>query len=343
MSLAASSSNVAKRQSRSKKPASKKGPAVTDLLDSSTIYSRDVAQWSIPNKDEELELAIKARRGDSNARDQLVVRNLRLVPAVARIYKNRGIDFEDLIQEGNMGLMTAAGNFDYTPGCKFATHAIHWIKRAMRNVILSKRETIRVPTHMNEWCQKVLGKANELEALTGKTPEPEDIANLLEEPVSKVEEAFSALNTRYPISLSQSFLPSLDESPLEVVVADKKSLTPSTLLQAKEEREIKLNKIQNLLDGIDQLKMIPDRDPKIFRNFYGLNDGSFSQKTLDDTGNYFNLSRERVRQIIKEIWIRMAPQTDLNHDSLLCEIERIFILENLTGEEAILPELRQSF
>ncbi|WP_318677165.1 RNA polymerase sigma factor RpoD [Treponema sp.] len=243
-------------------------------------------EWEFENNiDEILEQAKEIQRGQKMmeiAKNHLINANLRLVVAIAKKYTNRGLQFFDLVQEGNIGLIKAVEKFEYRKGYKFSTYATWWIRQAITRSISDQARTIRVPVHMIEQINKVVRESRQLMQKLGREPTDEEIAQQLGWPVARVKQVKNV--AREPISL-ETPIGEEEDSSLGDFIEDKEvenpaSQTAYTLLQ-EQLREV--------------LSTLPPREQEVLKMRFGLDDGY--SLTLEEVGLYFNVTRERIRQI----------------------------------------------
>ncbi len=223
----------------------------------------------------------KARILISEAKNELITRNLRLVVNVAKNYIGRGLSLLDLIQEGNIGLMKAIDKFDYKMGFKFSTYATWWIRQGITRALIDQTKTIRVPVHMMEFYNKVIRASRELTQQLGREPTKEEIAKRLEVSTGKVEGVFKAIQD--PIALQTPI--GDDDSKLEDFISDKDSPSP----YSDTERN---NVTEQILRALNTLT---PREDKVIRMRFGI--GFEKDHTLEEVGRHFSITRERVRQI----------------------------------------------
>lgn len=246
------------------------------------MYLREIGQIPLLSYEEEIEYAQKVLNGEEEAKQKLIESNLRLVVSIAKKHTNRGLKMLDLIQEGNMGLMKAVEKFEYEKGFKFSTYATWWIRQAITRAIADQGRTIRIPVHMIETINKIKKESRIILQETGKEPTAEELADKLELPVEKVKSILEM--NQDPISL-ETPVGSEEDSELGDFVEDDKFANPydaTTRVLLKEQ-----------LDEV--LKTLNEREEMVLRYRYGLDDGS--QKTLEEVGKIFNVTRERIRQI----------------------------------------------
>ena len=254
----------------------------SNIDDSVKIYLKDIGRVPLLTGDQEIELAKRMEEGDEEAKRILSEANLRLVVSIAKRYVGRGMQFLDLIQEGNLGLMKAVEKFDYTKGFKFSTYATWWIRQAITRAIADQARTIRIPVHMVETINKQGRATRQLLQRLGREPSAEEIAEYLGCSVERVREIQKIAQD--PVSL-ETPIGEEEDSHLGDFLEDEKSLSPSEVAESKMLKE----------QLIQVLNTLTPREEKVLRLRYGLDDSH--PRTLEEVGREFNVTHERIRQI----------------------------------------------
>ena len=246
------------------------------------VYLKEIGRVPLLTSEEEIELSIRIADGDTKAKQRLAEANLRLVVSIAKRYVGRGMQFLDLIQEGNLGLIKAVEKFDYTKGFKFSTYATWWIRQAITRAIADQARTIRIPVHMVETINKVKKTSSQLLHKNGHDPSAEEIAEELDMSPDKVREILRL--AQEPVSL-ETPIGEEEDSHLGDFIPDDEALSPA------DAASISLLKEQLA----EVLKTLTPREEKVLSLRYGLEDGH--PRTLEEVGKEFNVTRERIRQI----------------------------------------------
>lgn len=246
------------------------------------VYLKEIGRVPLLSPEEEVELAIRMENGDVYARKRLSEANLRLVVSVAKRYVGRGMQFLDLIQEGNLGLIKAVEKFDHTKGFKFSTYATWWIRQAITRAIADQARTIRIPVHMVETINKIKKVSSQLLHKNGHEPTADEIAAELNIPVEKVREIMRV--AQEPVSL-ETPIGEEEDSYLGDFIPDDDAPAPSEAASHALLKE----------QLSDVLKTLTPREEKVLKLRFGLEDGR--SRTLEEVGKEFNVTRERIRQI----------------------------------------------
>ena len=246
------------------------------------MYLKEIGKVPLLTPDEEIELAKRMELGDEEAKKTLAEANLRLVVSIAKRYVGRGMQFLDLIQEGNLGLIKAVEKFDYRKGYKFSTYATWWIRQAIKRAIADQARTIRIPVHMVATINRLVRTQRQLLPSLGREPSPEEIAKEMDLPVDRVREIMKI--SQDPVSL-ETPIGEEEDSHLGDFIQDDHVEVPVdaatfTLLH------------EQLMEVLETLT---DREQKVLRLRFGLDDGR--PRTLEEVGKEFNVTRERIRQI----------------------------------------------
>ncbi|MDR2832849.1 MAG: RNA polymerase sigma factor RpoD [Streptococcaceae bacterium] len=257
-------------------------PTGVKINDPVRMYLKEIGRVPLLTGDQETQLALRIEAGDTIAKQELAEANLRLVVSIAKRYVGRGMQFLDLIQEGNMGLMKAVEKFDYRKGFKFSTYATWWIRQAITRAIADQARTIRIPVHMVETINKLIRIQRQLLQDLGREPTPEEIGAEMELPTEKVREILKI--AQEPVSL-ETPIGEEDDSHLGDFIEDDNATSPA------EHAAYEMLKEQ-LEDVLDTLT---DREENVLRLRFGLDDGR--TRTLEEVGKVFGVTRERIRQI----------------------------------------------
>ena len=255
------------------------GVAIDDPV---KVYLKEIGRVPLLTPDEEVDLAVRISNGDEAAKKRLSEANLRLVVSIAKRYLGRGMQFLDLIQEGNLGLIKAVEKFDYTKGFKFSTYATWWIRQAITRAIADQARTIRIPVHMVETINKVIRVSRQLLQELGHDPTPEEIAEEMSMPVERVREILKI--AQEPVSL-ETPIGEEEDSHLGDFIPDEDASEPA------EAASFTLLKEQL----VEVLSTLTPREEKVLKLRFGIEDGR--TRTLEEVGKEFNVTRERIRQI----------------------------------------------
>jgi len=254
----------------------------TTTSDPVRMYLKEIGSYNLLTKEEEVELAKRVEKNDEEAKTKLARANLRLVVSIAKKYMGRGLQFLDLIQEGNIGLMRAVDKFDWKRGFKFSTYATWWIRQAITRAIADQAKTIRIPVHMVETINKYKKIERQLEQKLERTPTPEEVAKIMGiEPekaheIVKISQNTTSLET--PVGKEE-------DTRLKEFIEDEATLSPFESAS----RELLKDHIGDVLHTLNA------REKRVLELRFGLKDGR--TRTLEEVGKEFGVTRERIRQI----------------------------------------------
>jgi RNA polymerase primary sigma factor len=246
------------------------------------LFLKDIGKVRLLSAQEEVDLAKRIERGSFDAKQKLVESNLRLVVSIAKNYRNQGLPFLDLIQEGTIGLVRASEKFDYRKGFKFSTYATWWIRQAVARALADKARTIRIPVHIVERLNRIGRAERSLVTALGREPTPEEITEVTgidpEEVVSIKRSAQAPVSLEKPVGDEE-------ESEFGQFIADERAESPY-------ERAVEILTKEALREALENLSY---RERRVLELRYGL--GGEHPRTLSEVGRAFNLTRERIRQI----------------------------------------------
>ena len=268
-----------------------------DIADDSVrLYLREIGKIPLLSAEEELDLARRVVDGDKDAKDKMAEANMRLVVSIAKRYVGRGLDLLDLIQEGNTGLLRAVEKFDPDKGFKFSTYATWWIRQAITRAIADQARTIRIPVHMVETINKLLRTQRRLTQELNREPTNEEIAAAMEIEVDKVEHI---MKIKQDISsLDASIRDDEEESVLADFIEDEDTISP----EESATNQLLKEQVKGMLGALTE------REQKILKLRFGLEDGK--QHTLEEVGQEFSVTRERIRQIEAKALAKLRKHKD---------------------------------
>ena len=263
------------------------GQYLDDISDDSVrLYLREIGKIPLLSSDEEMELARRIIEGDKKAKDKMAEANMRLVVSIAKRYSGRGLDFLDLIQEGNTGLLRAVEKFDPDKGFKFSTYATWWIRQAITRAIADQARTIRIPVHMIETINKLVRTQRRLTQELNREPTMEELSKEMDmepekiEYINKIRQETSSLDAGIGRDGDE------EDSVLGDFIEDEDTISP----EESATNQLLKEKVAEVLSSLS------DREQKIVRMRFGLDNGGKSH-TLEEVGQQFAVTRERIRQI----------------------------------------------
>jgi RNA polymerase primary sigma factor len=266
--------------------------------DSVRLYLREIGKIPLLNAEEELALAQKVVAGDKKAKDKMAEANMRLVVSIAKRYSGRGLDFLDLIQEGNTGLLRAVEKFDPDKGFKFSTYATWWIRQAITRAIADQARTIRIPVHMVETINKLLRTQRRMTQELNREPTIEELAKELEMEPDKVESVIKIKQDITSLDAGVGRDGDDEDSYLRDFIEDEEGVTPEESATSQLLKE----QVQAVLSTLS------DREQKIVKMRFGLENGK--SHTLEEVGQEFAVTRERIRQIEAKALAKLRKHKD---------------------------------
>ena len=256
-------------------------------------YLQEIGHEELLTTDQEVELAQRIRKGDKRALERLTKANLRFVVSVAKQYQNQGLSLPDLINEGNVGLIKAAEKFDETRGFKLISYAVWWIRQSILQAIAEQSRLVRLPLNQVGSVNKITRELNKFEQEHERKPSVDEIAERVDLPEDKIADAMKA-NSRH-VSMDAPIADGEDSSMIDFLAGDSSNT----------DRELAIESLKAEVSRI--LKLLTDKEQKVLRAFFGI-DGS-PEMTLDEIGEKYNLTRERVRQIKEKALRRLRHNT----------------------------------
>ena len=275
------------------------GQYLDDVSDDSVrLYLREIGKIPLLSAEEELELALKVKDGDKRAKDKMAEANMRLVVSIAKRYSGRGLDFLDLIQEGNTGLLRAVEKFDPDKGFKFSTYATWWIRQAITRAIADQARVIRIPVHMVETINKLLRTQRRMTQELNREPTIDELSKALEMEPEKIEYVMKIKQDIHSLDAGVGRDGDEEESALGDFIEDEDTATP----EESASNQLLKEQVQ------DVLSTLSDREQKIVKMRFGLENGK--SHTLEEVGQEFAVTLERIRQIEAKALAKLRKHKD---------------------------------
>lgn len=265
-------------------------------------YFHDIGTRSLLTPEEERHLAQRVASGDAQARRQFIEANLKLVVSIAKRYQGQGLALEDLVQEGNIGLMRAVERFDYRRGCKFSTYATWWIRQAITRALADKKRAIRLPVHLHEDIRRLSYRESTLIVQLEREPTVQELADALGMSLAKVHQLIAA---RQPILSLEYPLHEDGEQSLDDLLAELPTEQPEEAVARQMQQEDLRKRIDAVL-----ARCLSEREQYVIRLRFGL-DGGAESRTLQEVGTLLNVTRERVRQIEEKALSKLGAVDEL--------------------------------
>jgi len=275
------------------------GQYLDDVSDDSVrLYLREIGKIPLLSAEEEMDLARRIVEGDKKAKDKMAEANMRLVVSIAKRYSGRGLDFLDLIQEGNTGLLRAVEKFDPDKGFKFSTYATWWIRQAITRAIADQARTIRIPVHMVETINKLLRTQRRMTQELNREPTIEELSKELDMEPEKIEYVIKIKQDISSLDAGVGRDGEDDDSVLQDFIVDEDTVSP----EDSASNQLLKEQVQEILSSLS------DREQKIVRMRFGLDNGK--NHTLEEVGQEFAVTRERIRQIEAKALAKLRKHKD---------------------------------
>ena len=275
------------------------GQYLDDVSDDSVrLYLREIGKIPLLSAEEEMDLARRIVEGDKKAKDKMAEANMRLVVSIAKRYSGRGLDFLDLIQEGNTGLLRAVEKFDPDKGFKFSTYATWWIRQAITRAIADQARTIRIPVHMVETINKLLRTQRRMTQELNREPTIEELSKELDMEPEKIEYVIKIKQDISSLDAGVGRDGEDDDSVLQDFIVDEDTVSP----EDSASNQLLKEQVQEILSSLS------DREQKMVRMRFGLDNGK--NHTLEEVGQEFAVTRERIRQIEAKALAKLRKHKD---------------------------------